>query len=577
MSDPFKTHHIAPTLYDEKGRPYCEALFTPKSDTKRYICIVPPEKVIPVIFVPGIMGSNLRMKTPLTDDEFRDLKGMAWWPDDKKFMAVTYRGKTASQRRRILDPANTDVANIAELDADSLMMFKQERPTAAALENWKNEFKRRRWGTAMLSSYGSLLCHLEYNLNRIYYQGNINPYWHNQIKDRVALDFAGTRKELDWGRMTGFVPLTDDELTKAARYWYPVHACGYNWLRSNGEAGKHLAAYIDEVLGHYKKHGYKSEKVILVTHSMGGLVARAACHAKMGNAENKVLGIVHGVMPANGAGAAYKRQHAGFEAGTTPISLITAQALGWTGPEVAAVFSNSPGALQLLPNKRYGANWLRFEDTHRKLIYSLPEADPYAEIYREPNKWWRLMNPAWIDPVKARSSERTLSILWKDYLLNLGEAEVFHDDLADYYHPRTYTHYGADPKQAAWASVTWRENGDWTWSPEHKLEIVKNGLLQSANALGNVMVRAANAEQAQRQVWDSTGTIRTEHSGWRAELVPASDPGDGTVPAVSGAAPQPKSKLTAAMTGFDHQGSYANTAVQELVLHNIAKLAQEAT
>lgn len=109
---------------------------------------------------------------------------------------------------------------------------------------------------------------------------------------------------------------------------------------------------------------------------------------------------------------------------------------------------------------------------------------------------------------------------------------------------------------AIWSNVTWRENEDWTWSPEHKLEIVKNGLLQAANALGNVIVRAAHADQSQRQIWDRNGMIRTQHSGWRAELTPAAEAGDGTVPALSGAAPQSKSICIAAMTDFDHQGSY---------------------
>ena len=568
MSKPFDGHHVAPTLYDKKGRPFCEAPFTPKSDTKRYICIVPPEKVIPVIFVPGIMGSNLRLLSPPQGlPSFGDI---AWRPDDTyKFLAKKFLRRSASERRRILNPNNTEVDDRGDIGDSGMDPFKHEPKNAQ--ENWQQEFKRRRWGTVMLSSYGPLLCHLEYNLNRIYYRGEVNPYWHNQIKERVALDFTGTRKERDWGKMSGFVPLTDADLTKAARFWYPVHAFGYNWLKSNSEAGKELSKYVDEVLGHYKKKlGYQCEKVILVTHSMGGLVARAACHAKIGDAENKVLGVVHGVMPATGAGAAYKRQHAGFEGAASPV-------LGGNGPEVAAVFSNSPGALQLLPTKLYGMGWLRFEDKNRKLIYSLPKADPYAEIYRERDKWWRLMNPAWLDPVGNAMKRVPLDDLWILYLDNLKLAEAFHDKLGTYYHPQTYTHYGADQKQAAWANVVWRENGDWSWSSEHKLEIVKNGILQAANALGNVMVSAAQAGQSQRQVWDRTGAIRTEYSGWRAELMSAADAGDGTVPAVSGAAPQAKSKCTAAMTGFDHQGSYKNTAVQEFVLHNIAKLAQEAT
>ena len=96
MSKPFDGHHVAPTLYDKKGRPFCEAPFTPKSDTKRYICIVPPEKVIPVIFVPGIMGSNLRLLSPPQGlPSFGDI---AWRPDDTyKFLAKKFLRRSASE------------------------------------------------------------------------------------------------------------------------------------------------------------------------------------------------------------------------------------------------------------------------------------------------------------------------------------------------------------------------------------------------------------------------------------------------------------------------------------------------
>ena len=73
----------------------------------------------------------------------------------------------------------------------------------------------------------------------------------------------------------------------------PVHVFGYNWTGSNDDAGKQLAAYIEEVIAFYKCQGRICEHVILITHSMGGLVARSAC--KLHGAESKVLGVVHGV------------------------------------------------------------------------------------------------------------------------------------------------------------------------------------------------------------------------------------------------------------------------------------------
>lgn len=61
-ANPFDAYHIAPISYDKDGHPIAEAPFTPTNNTRRYAVIVPPSKVIPIIFVPGIMGSNLKLK-----------------------------------------------------------------------------------------------------------------------------------------------------------------------------------------------------------------------------------------------------------------------------------------------------------------------------------------------------------------------------------------------------------------------------------------------------------------------------------------------------------------------------------
>ncbi len=58
---------------------------------------------------------------------------------------------------------------------------------------------------------------------------------------------------------------------------FPVHVFGYNWTASNGLAGQKLAAEIDRVIQLYRDMGRYCDYVILVTHSMGGLVARNAC------------------------------------------------------------------------------------------------------------------------------------------------------------------------------------------------------------------------------------------------------------------------------------------------------------
>jgi predicted alpha/beta hydrolase family esterase len=53
----------------------------------------------------------------------------------------------------------------------------------------------------------------------------------------------------------------------------------------------------------------RAGKVIIVTHSMGGLVARYA--SQVSGAKDKILGIVHGVIPDLGSPAAYRRMKVG--------------------------------------------------------------------------------------------------------------------------------------------------------------------------------------------------------------------------------------------------------------------------
>ena len=36
------------------------------------------------------------------------------------------------------------------------------------------------------------------------------------------------------------------------KYWFPVHAAGYNWLRSNEDAGKDIAERVKKIIKHYQ-------------------------------------------------------------------------------------------------------------------------------------------------------------------------------------------------------------------------------------------------------------------------------------------------------------------------------------
>ena len=412
----------------------------------------------------------------------------------------------------------------------------------------------------MLDSYGEILYHLELHLNGIYDDNYaLAAYWQERILGVKADTGNDGNSKHPWGKMTGHTALTEDDLKEKLgdKYWFPVHAAGYNWLRSNDEAGKALALQIDTIIGHYKKLGFPCEKVILVTHSMGGLAARAACHPEIGNAAANVAGIVHGEQPAIGAAAAYKRMHAGFEAGGlfNIVSLIIARALGWSGKEVTAVLSNAPGGLELLPTKLYPAGWLRVRHGEKDLMPPLPVSNPYAEIYAEKDKWWRLMNPEWIDPGQYASDPKTLDKIWgKGYLKRLKSAEDFHDTLGAYYHPLTHAHYGADENNKAWTTFTWKLKESSFGKTEMGADALTVGPMHN-DALGEIKVRSNGI--------DASFT-----------MLPPDKPGDGTVPEVSGAASASNAAFATKMTGYEHQGSYENPWVKDVTAYSVARIAQ---
>jgi hypothetical protein len=188
---------------------------------------------------------------------------------------------------------------------------------------------------------------------------------------------------------------------------------------------------------------------------------------------------------------------------------------------------------------------------------ALPVSNPYEEIYREKDKWWRLMTPEWINPSETPVAPENSQEIWKNYLKRLGLVEDFHDKLSDYYHPITHAHYGADEKQKAWTNFTWEHGG-------------------SSRSLSSLPIGALSAAPAST---NAVGKIYVEIGGIELSFKKSEPdkPGDGTVPEVSGAASASKAKFAAKMTGYDHQGSYQNQSVQDVTTYSVARIAKDAS
>ena len=368
-------------------------------------------EVVPIIFAPGIMGSRMKNKNG----------DKVWDPDDAWFMVNNY-GRwdvDAAERKALLIGASfdKDFLQVINDDSEHNKKFVDKEDTGR---------DQRGWGGVSWSSYGPFLKVLQQR------------------------DFG-----LEWGEPVRHC------------FEFPVHACGYNWTASNRDSGAALAKTIDEVIKKYQDLGRICEQVILVTHSMGGLDARSAC--KLHGAESKVLGVIHGVQPALGSAAAYWRMKGGFdrpgdapkgEGGLwsflcnplktitrKPLGTVAAWVLGTDGEEVTSLLGNMPGGLELLPNHLYTNNagkkaWLEFPAADGLSVQALPKSDPYEEIYLAKDVFYRLVDPAWLDPGKAvQSSMDDDKTPWDFYRNYLKITKQFHADLQTQTHPQTYQFY----------------------------------------------------------------------------------------------------------------------------------------
>lgn len=572
-SDTSSARPALETILDKHGRETAHAtMSSPGSQSEMFIS---PNQAIPVVFVPGIMGSPL---ISTTGKELWTGQGRwAWRPDSTKWVARGYGWLEAWQRKKLLDPATTrPVTSPSDADEEKLAAFLKDKIMPLA------EAKRRGWGSVMISSYGDILCYLETQLRYIFYRGHLYP----------GTQAARPAHPEQWGELRGYERLTDDEFRQAAAWRFPVYAVGYNWVDSNGRAADYLKQRIDAIRHDCRERlKLKVDKVLLVTHSMGGLVARM-CAKRY---ESDILGVIHGVQPAIGAGTAYARVRAGWESDVAlsrPLeslfSMVGAWALGPTGREVTTVFANGAGPLELLPNQLYGSGWLKIDYKGRdgqRTLFSLPNADPYEEIYRVPDKWWRLVHPGAL--VEGESSPAKVSAAWNIYDETLTLAKDFHYELGAYYHPVTHAHCGADTGREAWHRITWRleslvDAATTIRAAPPSAEAARDARLTRDPMTGNycdVHDTTSAAPAAYTNKWTGQAIIGGSYGGayYRATLQAQDDAGDATVPAHSGLAPRNACQFFAEMRGFDHQGSYNNEHARAATLYGILRIAANAS
>jgi len=504
-------------------------------------CIKPPTKVIPVVFIPGIMGTNLKSTIGKSSWNAEWVMGLD---------TTTLLVKNGFERRDILNPQTTITENRVKSISTSIhSLFSDDGNLFPSRYD-------RHWGEALYLSYSDFLDTFQYALlddwQKDIYKMTIDPMKNETIKKE---DITGILSNMI-GEKLGDKhdsPLTPEELTHFKHFLFPVHVFGYNWLQDNAESAQKLATYIDEVINTYKyQHGYglAIEKVIIVTHSMGGLVARYAMNppddAQFKRCQDKVLGVVHGVIPDLGSPAAYRRMKTGADK-----EGIAGKILGATAEQLMPVLARAPAPLQLLPYPKYRSPWLTIEGEG-----SYPKSDPFDEIYLRQDVWWRLYESDIIDKDPA-TSERN----WREYmsLIDIPVRKFIVQLEKGLYHPNTYVFYGKEVKS----------DGFLTWRKEDKKYINPY--------TGQPIIPKYTAH-------DRKIIPRTEGQYSEFVLIQSDTAGDGTVPVESlDVINNSQSIRSVLATDVDHQDAYAvkgtiyttfSPAIK-FTLRSIIKMVQE--
>lgn len=549
---------------------------SPTSNKRGTYVEVPRLDTIPIIFVPGIMGSNI-YNTHLGKSVWKVGNGVSG-----QISTLTKQaGKSPAVLQTELDPLNTQVDMSGDIQVDYRLRLTEKI------------LRERYWGTVHWDSYGDMLTYLQLALNRVDLEEQkicAGGAWGSyaviqQFKDQeVVREWKSLLNQAEmqkWGAQQPFIGINQQEIKHLKNFHFPVYAMGYNWLQSSEEGAALVSQKLDKIKQQY---GERFHQFIVVTHSMGGLLTRRLVQLR-----HDIAGVVHGVMPAEGAAAAYRRIVTGSgDAGAA------AYVLGKNTEHVTAVLANAPGGLELLPSKAYngGKPWLFLKGTgvinghEQQHVVALPKHDPYEEIYKADGVWWEMVKAELIDPAHKVKNDNPKKRVKDVYKLKVNAVKAFHDKISNKYHPCTYINYGHDTQYASFGTLSWQLDRKIIGLTEtqvlklprinaKEIDAYNSKILKEASYVG----MGASAE-IRDNIKENNGLryIKLVSGQFATFKISEKDAaGDGTVPWQSGRAPLKQSgvKQVFQMKGFDHQGSYKNAQVKRSVLYSIVRIIKE--
>ena len=271
----------------------------------------------------------------------------------------------------------------------------------------------------------------------------------------LELGIGRSRNDRNWGSVSwthygaGAAGIQNDIASEGGVVW----CFGYDWRRSNLDNGRLLKEFIDNTV-----RPTSPIKPIIVTHSMGGLVTRAAC--AVNGMESMVAGIIHTMMPTHGAAEAYGSMKHGSMSG--PFRFL----VGNSHLEIACVSSGVSGMFQLMPSQLYpNRSWLAVDS--RIDPYCVPAA-PYpltypSRLYRETKGMVGLVchetfNADVVNVGGNTYVNNTRRVL-RTLLDNIDEAERYHSQqVRDYCHPRTWLIAGTDETTVVSAALQFHQD-----------------------------------------------------------------------------------------------------------------------